>query len=357
MEMSLKCDALRLEILQKMCAGWGKTLYICFLNRSEKSFNFYEKWKLASTMRKDVCWAHVNCDKHPKIKESYNIDVCPSFCVKYPNGSVQCTNVAHLQMHTTKLSPETSGSGLSADLTGMSHCDDDDRSGADDDRGGHAIRNKHIQSVDMLHQRKRSGPVNVLFTNGRQDVSKWNEAVLRSSTPDSWYVFDSSRVAGTPIEDDPPVVIQFKNGRKYRYPHRLEDGAHALLTWCSDDGRRATKTALGNAEVATKSDIHKLLDTRNKHPVKNVNVLYYADWCGHCRTLKDTWNSIVCDDMDNRDVVYCTIEEGEQRELSDTEDIRGFPTIKKYTAGGDEDFEGPRDKKMIKLFSTQIANP
>jgi hypothetical protein len=56
-------------------------------------------------------------------------------------------------------------------------------------------------------------------------------------------------------------------------------------------------------------------------------------------------------------VVYCTIEEGEQRELSDTEDIRGFPTIKKYTAGGDEDFEGPRDKKMIKLFSTQIANP
>ena len=326
--MSIKCSTARLETLVKMCSNWQKKVYVCFLEYKSSSFEFYEKWKDASLKRNDVCWAHINCDKHPEVKSIYSVAQCPSICIIYPNGAKKFVNVEKIAKYTDVKSVKFDLSEGSKSSTAS----DDDLS---------IVRNQSIRSREEFEKVKSTGGI-VMFTNAKHNMKHWNEAVLRSKNPSNWYVLN---VDNLPMSDvTVPSIVKFHDGKASHYPHPLEDDAKIVSEWFGESDTEAM--AIGNAQVKSTGDIEKL-----NSKVDNVVVLYYADWCGHCKSLKDIWNSVVCNNIDDTSSAWCAVEQSNGEAIMRNEGIQGFPTIRKYAKGNSVDFEGDRNESSLLHFS------
>ena len=75
-------------------------------------------------------------------------------------------------------------------------------------------------------------------------------------------------------------------------------------------------------------------------------VLYYADWCPHCKTVKPAFQEF----SGNGSVsvkgkkVACSMVESEKMTPADKKNVKGFPTILlKRSSGSVEEYEGPRN--------------
>jgi len=62
-------------------------------------------------------------------------------------------------------------------------------------------------------------------------------------------------------------------------------------------------------------------------------VLYYAEWCGHCKTMKPEWEKVVSKMKDTGKVNVAEVESGYIEHLKDKPQIEGYPTIKMYNSG------------------------
>lgn len=62
-------------------------------------------------------------------------------------------------------------------------------------------------------------------------------------------------------------------------------------------------------------------------------VLYYAEWCGHCKTMKPEWEKVVSKLKDTGKVNVAEIESDLVGHLKDKPQIEGYPTIKMYNGG------------------------
>ena len=62
-------------------------------------------------------------------------------------------------------------------------------------------------------------------------------------------------------------------------------------------------------------------------------VLYYAEWCGHCKTMKPEWEKVVSKMKDTGKVNVAEVESGFIEHLKDKPQIEGYPTIKMYNSG------------------------
>lgn len=76
-------------------------------------------------------------------------------------------------------------------------------------------------------------------------------------------------------------------------------------------------------------------------------VLFYADWCGHCKALKPEWNHFeraIKDSKLEDDLMIASVSEQEIGNVDGDKDILGFPTIF-YLMNGEkqEEFKGPRN--------------
>lgn len=88
-----------------------------------------------------------------------------------------------------------------------------------------------------------------------------------------------------------------------------------------------------------------------------VCVLYYTDWCGHCKNFKPVFNQCVTKSnaspiADN--IHWCAVncEEESGRAVAAQQGVKGYPTLKvhhKYA----EDYRGPRTVKDIWRFVTR----
>ena len=78
-------------------------------------------------------------------------------------------------------------------------------------------------------------------------------------------------------------------------------------------------------------------------------VLFYAPWCGHCKSIKPTWEKLT----KNYPNIVTEINCDEEEEVAKANNIQGYPTIKYFPAGMDGDsidYEGSRDYKSIESF-------
>ena len=89
----------------------------------------------------------------------------------------------------------------------------------------------------------------------------------------------------------------------------------------------------------------------------NWMVLYYADWCGHCKTIKPEWQKVV-DNLSNprnnitNKVNVAEIESQHIGKLLNKPEIEGFPTIKMYNKGKEiANFEDERIASKIQEFA------
>jgi thiol-disulfide isomerase/thioredoxin len=64
-----------------------------------------------------------------------------------------------------------------------------------------------------------------------------------------------------------------------------------------------------------------------------VFVMYYADWCGHCKRAKPHFQKLIENYQGNVKVMMINCEAPENKELVQSQGIKGFPTIRYYPQG------------------------
>ena len=87
-------------------------------------------------------------------------------------------------------------------------------------------------------------------------------------------------------------------------------------------------------------------------PSKNVFVLFYAPWCGHGKALHPIYEELAKAYANDKEVLITKID-ATANEVEGI-NIRGFPTLKFFKAGGDGrsevDYEGDRTLEALKDF-------
>jgi|TARA_B110000967_G_C18871075_1_gene555444 thiol-disulfide isomerase/thioredoxin len=63
-------------------------------------------------------------------------------------------------------------------------------------------------------------------------------------------------------------------------------------------------------------------------------VLFYANWCGHCKTMKPLWDD-ASQEVGNEKMIKVDVGEGtsEQKKMMEKYDVQGFPTILVFENG------------------------
>ena len=93
------------------------------------------------------------------------------------------------------------------------------------------------------------------------------------------------------------------------------------------------------------SDVSKELDHGKKL------VLIYADWCGHCKKIKPTWDAVsekVNKDDDLKMVkVNCGQGTPEQKKIMSKYEVDGYPTILIVDNGKATPYEGDRTEEAL----------
>ena len=89
----------------------------------------------------------------------------------------------------------------------------------------------------------------------------------------------------------------------------------------------------------------------------NWMVLYYAEWCGHCKTMKPEWQKVVNKMSKSNTVNVAEVESEHIGELAHKPKVDGFPSIKMYNKGSEvSNFEDERVADKIEKFANDNAN-
>ncbi|QKF94309.1 thioredoxin [Fadolivirus algeromassiliense] len=56
-------------------------------------------------------------------------------------------------------------------------------------------------------------------------------------------------------------------------------------------------------------------------------ILYFADWCGHCKKFKPEWNKLKIE-LKNMNISFAEYKDGTDDAVIQSAGIRGFPTIR-----------------------------
>ena len=87
-------------------------------------------------------------------------------------------------------------------------------------------------------------------------------------------------------------------------------------------------------------------------------VLYSAEWCGHCKALKDEWKPFIQHmKKENKKGLIAHVDSDSMKHLSPQihKDIQGFPTIFALKSGGslDKEYKRPRETEHLKSFALE----
>jgi len=83
---------------------------------------------------------------------------------------------------------------------------------------------------------------------------------------------------------------------------------------------------------------------------KNVTVqLFFAEWCGHCKSFKPEWENLKID-LEKNDMKWEEYEADKNASKMEEENIKGFPTIRIIASGGKHEYSGPRTADAIMVF-------
>jgi len=91
------------------------------------------------------------------------------------------------------------------------------------------------------------------------------------------------------------------------------------------------------------------LDNQVKSGTKLV--LFYADWCGHCKKIKPVWDETATEvNADEVKMIKVNCGEGTEKdqEVMKKYNIDGYPTIIKFINGTPSLYRGDRDSDSLK---------
>ncbi|KAJ5897921.1 Protein disulfide-isomerase tigA [Penicillium tannophilum] len=126
----------------------------------------------------------------------------------------------------------------------------------------------------------------------------------------------------------------------------------SLSAWITDKTGIKAKGAQKEA-----SKVEMLNDATFKTTIggeKNVLVAFTAPWCGHCKSLAPTWETLANDFALESNVVIAKVdaEAENSRALTKEQGVTGYPTIKYFAAGSTEaePYSGARSEEAFVDF-------
>lgn len=105
------------------------------------------------------------------------------------------------------------------------------------------------------------------------------------------------------------------------------------------------------------------LENKDNKPAKEAEImLFFADWCPHCKSAKPEWESVKGEYdekvINGYKVLFkeynCTSESPEIEELMDKYKIEGFPTIKLIKDNQVIEYDAKPSKDTIKQFLNSV---
>ena len=84
-------------------------------------------------------------------------------------------------------------------------------------------------------------------------------------------------------------------------------------------------------------------------------ILFYADWCGHCKTFKPIWEKLKGELKNNNNIEFEEYE-SDNKEIMNKFNINGYPTIKVIENNISSDYNGMRDMDSILTFLNIQSN-
>jgi len=93
------------------------------------------------------------------------------------------------------------------------------------------------------------------------------------------------------------------------------------------------------------NDSNYLVGGGNK---KNLLYLFKADWCGHCKNFKSTWNKLK--EELNKDIEFITYDSNKDSNIIKEFNIQGYPTIILKKKNKAIEYMGNRNINDIKEF-------
>lgn len=115
------------------------------------------------------------------------------------------------------------------------------------------------------------------------------------------------------------------------------------------DGTTIIPFTRKSGRLTTKKDLQDQLADSSKSVV-----LFYAPWCGHCKSFKPVYASAASLLEKNDDVQFLMIDCEENSDLAQSYGITGFPTVRFFTSDTSSedgmDYDGPRSANALVSF-------
>lgn len=147
-----------------------------------------------------------------------------------------------------------------------------------------------------------------------------------------------------------PTIQWFPKGSLEPKKYEGARTAEALVEYVNSEGGTNVKIAsVPTSVVVLNSDNFDEIVLNSK---KDVLVEFYAPWCGHCKSLAPTYESLAAAFKNEEDVIIANLDADSHKDLGEKYGVSGFPTIKFFPKNNKdgEDYEGGRDIDSFVTF-------
>jgi len=88
---------------------------------------------------------------------------------------------------------------------------------------------------------------------------------------------------------------------------------------------------------------------------KTVFIKFFAPWCGHCKSMKPSWDSLMEEYSSSSEVLIADVDcIGAGKAICDEVGVQGFPTIKYGDPSNLEAYKGGRDLPTLQAFASGL---